>query len=100
LFHSDVMEEKMPVSWKLSLALGLALAVSSAAYGAQPSHHQTRVYHGTAVSRAAPPAPTIASVPNFGFWPQSASTSHHQYEIEGLTRDTDNCARYGCLGAN
>jgi hypothetical protein len=91
----------MPVSWKLSLALGLALFVPAAAFGAQPSHHHYRpAHHGAVVSRAAPAAPASASVPNFGFWPPSATTSHQQYEVEGLTRDTDNCARYGCLGAN
>jgi hypothetical protein len=91
----------MPASWKLSLGLGVALVVPAAAYAAPPSHHHYRpAYHGTVVNRAAPAAPALASVPNFGFWPQSYTTSHQQYEVEGLTRDTDNCAKYGCLGAN
>jgi hypothetical protein len=91
----------MPGSWRLSLALGLALAVPAAAYGAQPSHHHYRpAYHGAVINRAALPAPALASVPNFGFWPRPYTTSHEQYKIEGLTRDTDGCAKYGCLGAN
>ena len=91
----------MPVSWKLYLGLGLALAIPAAAYGSPPSHHHYRpAYHGTVVSRAAPAAPALAYIPIFGFWPQSYTTSHQQYEVEGLTRDTDNCAKYGCLGAN
>jgi hypothetical protein len=101
LCHSDVMEESMPVSWKLYLGLGLALAIPAAAYGSPPSHHHYRpAYHGTVVNRAAPGAPALAHIPIFGFWPQSYTTSHQQYEVEGLTRDTDNCAKYGCLGAN
>jgi hypothetical protein len=100
LCHSDVMEESMRVSSKLFFALGLALAVPAAAYASQPSHHHTRPAHHGMVSRAAPAAPTVASVPNFGFWAPSATTPHQQYEVEGLTRDTDNCAKYGCLGAN
>ena len=91
----------MPVSWKLSLALGLALAAPAAAYGAQPSrHHHRPAYHGALVNRAAPAAPTLASAPNLGFWPPSSTASRRQLEVEGLTRDTDNCAKYGCLGAN
>ena len=91
----------MPVSWRLFLGLGLALAVPTAAYALPASHHHhMRAYHGTAVYRSAPPASALVAVPNFGFWPSSYATSHQQYEVEGLTRDTDNCARYGCLGAN
>jgi hypothetical protein len=90
------MEESMPTSWKLSLGLGLALAIPAAAYASPPSHHHYRpAYQGTVVNRAAP-----ASAPTFGLWPQSYATSHQQYQVEGLTRDTDDCAKYGCLGAN
>ena len=91
----------MTGSWKLFFGLGLALAIPAAAYASPPSHHHYRpAHHGTVVNRAAPAAPALASVPTFGFWPPFATTSHQQYEVEGLTRDTDNCARYGCLGAN
>ena len=91
----------MPVSWRLPLALGLALAVPTAAYALPPSHHHSRpAYHGMVVNRAAPAGPALVSVPSFGFWLPSSMTSHQQYEIEGLTRDPDNCAKYGCLGAN
>ncbi len=91
----------MPRSWRLSLTLGLALGVPAGAYGAQPSHHHYRLaYHEAVVNRAAPPAPALASVPNFGLWPRSYTTSHEQYKIEGLTRDSDGCAKYGCLGVN
>jgi hypothetical protein len=91
----------MSVSWRLSLGLGLALAVPTAAYALPPGHHQhTHAYHRTAVYRAAPPAPMLVSAPNFGFWPSSYPISHRQYEIEGLTRNMDDCARYGCIGNN
>jgi hypothetical protein len=94
------MEERMPVSWRLALALGLALAVPAAAYASPPHHHYGRAHHGTVLYQAAAAAPALASVPNFGFWPQSYTTSHRQYEIEGLTRNMDDCARYGCIGNN
>jgi hypothetical protein len=91
------MEEIMPVSWKLCLGLGLALVVPAAAYASPPSHHHYKpAYHRTIVSRSAPAAPSLAS----GFWPQTYTTSHQQYQVEGLTRDTDDCAKYGCLGGN
>ena len=89
----------MPVSWTLSLALGIALALPAAAYASPPNHHHyRRAYHGTVVYRVAPPAPALASVPNFGFW--AYTPSHRQYEIEGLTRNPDDCVRYGCIGSN
>ena len=91
----------MPLSRKLSLALGLALAVPAAAYASPLSHHHHgRAYHGTVVHRVAAPAASLASVQTFGFWPSSYTPSHRQYEIEGLTRNPDDCVRYGCLGAN
>lgn len=91
----------MPVSWRLALALGLALAVPTAAYALPTSHHHYKHPHdGTVVYRAVPPSPASAPAANLGFWPPSYTTSHQQYEIEGLTRNTDDCVKYGCLGAN
>jgi hypothetical protein len=88
---------------RLSLALGLALAIPAAAYaydgGSTPSHHHhMRPNHGMVAYRAPPPAHALAPVPNDGSWPPSPS--HHQYEIEGLTRNPDDCVTYGCIGNN
>ena len=41
-----------------------------------------------------------AVFPGFGLWSPSYTTSHEQYEIEGLTRNPDDCAKYGCIGNN
>ncbi len=95
----------MTASRRLSLALGLALAIPAAAYAyggvSPPSHHHyKRPYHGMVAYRAAAPAPASASVPSVGFWPPSYTPSHEQYEIEGLTRNPDDCVRYGCIGNN
>jgi len=98
LCHSDVMEERMPASRRLTLALGLALAIPAAAFASPPHHHYGRAHHGTVIYQAVGAAP--ASAPNFSFWPQSYTTSHRQYEVEGLTRNLDDCARYGCIGNN
>lgn len=85
---------------RLSLALGLALAVTAPAYASPPDHHHyRRTYHRTVVYRAAPQAPALESVPNVASSPTSYA-SHRQYEIEGLTRNPDDCVRYGCIGSN
>jgi hypothetical protein len=98
------MEESMTAFRRLSLALGLALAIPAAAYaydGSPPSHHHyRRPYHGMVVYSAPAPASALASVPNDWFWPPSTMTSHEQYEIEGLTRNPDDCVKYGCIGNN
>ena len=91
---------------RLSLALGLALAIPAAAHaydgGSPPSHRHDggRPYHGMVAHRAPAPAPALASVPNVGLWPPSYTPSHEQYEIEGLTRNPDDCVIYGCIGNN
>jgi len=89
----------MPISWRLSLALGLALAVPGAAYGSPTHNHTKRPHHATVVYPA-PPAPALASAPSLGFWTPSYTPSHRQYEVEGLTRNMDDCAKYGCIGSN
>ncbi len=81
--------------WKLSLALGLALPISGAAFAAAPGHHHYRHAY-----RAASPAPALVTAPGFGLWPPSGATPHWQFEVEGLSRDPDACARYGCIGNN
>ena len=101
LCHSNVTEETMSPSLRLSLALGLALSLPAAAYAAAPSHHHDRhAYRGTVIYRAAAPAPAEAAAPSFGLWPSSSAPSHRQFEVEGLTRNPDDCARYGCIGNN
>lgn len=99
--HSDVMEENMRVSLRLSLslALGLVLAIPAAALGSPTSHPYKRPHHATVVYPA-PPAPGLASAPSLGFWTPSYTPSHQQYEVEGLTRNMDDCAKYGCIGNN
>jgi hypothetical protein len=103
--ETNVMEESMTASRRLSLALGLALAIPAAAYaydgGSPPSHHHCRrPHHGIVAYRAPPPAPALVSPPNDEFWPPSYRTSHEQYEIEGLTRNPEDCVIYGCIGNN
>ncbi len=93
----------MTAPGRLSLALGLALAIPATAYaydgGPSPSHHDYRRPHHGMVAYPAPTA-TAASVPSVGFWPPSYATSQEQYEIEGLTRNPDDCVIYGCVGNN
>ncbi len=95
----------MTAPGRLSLALGLALAIPAAAYaydgGSPPSHQDyRRPYHGRVAYRAPEPAPAVASVPNVELWPPSYTPSHEQYKIEGLTRNPDDCVIYGCVGNN
>jgi hypothetical protein len=94
----------MTASRRLSFALGLALAIPAAAYAydgvSPPSHHHSRPHHRMVACRAAAPAFASASVPNVGFWPPSYTPARRQLEIEGLTRNLDDCAKYGCIGNN
>jgi hypothetical protein len=98
------MEESMTVSRRLSFALGLALAIPAAyAYdGVSPPrhHHHLRLDHGMVAYRVGATALASAPVPNVGFWLPSYTPSHQQYEVEGLTRNPDDCVRYGCIGNN
>ena len=56
LCHSNVTEETMSASLRLSLALGLALSLPAAVDAAAPSHHHDRqAYRGTVIYRAAAP---------------------------------------------
>ena len=91
----------MSASLRLSLALpGLALSLPAAADAAAPSHHHDRhAYRGTVIYRAAAPAPVPAAAPSFGLW-SCGAPSHRQFEVEGLTRNLDDCVRYGCIGNN
>ncbi len=101
LCHSNVTEETMSASLRLSLALGLALSLPAAVDAAAPSHHHDRqAYRGTVIYRAAAPAPVPAAAPSFGLWSLAGAPSHRQFEVEGLTRNLDDCAQYGCIGNN
>jgi hypothetical protein len=53
-------------------------------------------------SLIAPPrlAPRRHPFPNIGFSLPSYTPSREQYEIEGLTRNPDDCAKWGCIGNN
>ncbi len=91
----------MAASRGLSLALGLALAAPVAAYAydgaSKPIHHHHRPAFHRAVAFAGAPA---AAAPMLGIWSPSYAPTHEQYEIEGLSRNTDDCVKYGCIGAN
>jgi hypothetical protein len=95
----------MITSRGMSLALGLALAIPAAAYaydGVSPPdhHHHSRAHHGMVAYRAAAAGLAPASTPNLVFWPPSYTPSHRLLEIEGLTRNPDDCVKYGCIGNN
>ncbi len=94
----------MTASRWLSLALGLAFAPPVAAYaydGVSPRlhHHHRPAYHRE-VDQSAVATARGADFPGFVLWSPSYTTSHEQYEIEGLTRNPDDCAKYGCIGNN
>jgi hypothetical protein len=100
LCHSDVMEERMPVSLRPTLALGLALAVPAAAYASPPHHRYGRAHHGTVIYQAAAAGARVSVCSELRLLAPPYTPSHRQYEVEGLTRNTDDCARYGCIGNN
>jgi hypothetical protein len=72
-----------------ALALGFALATpipACAEVGAQPSHkHKAHVRHLTAIPRSA-----TALMP-------APATAVRAPETDGLSRNADDCARFGCI---
>jgi len=89
------------------LALGAALAVSGASYASEgarkPLHHHhlmrnKGIDHRQAVDAGATAyAPPIV-FPFFGLWANS-STVHQSgvHETDGLSRNPDDCAKWGCI---
>ena len=82
----------MTASRWLSFALGLALAAPVAAYA-----YGTPGFHRAPEHRASATAPKATS-PETRLW--RPSYSHRLLEIEGLTRNPDDCVKYGCIGNN
>jgi len=71
----------------VALSFGLALAAPSSALagdGAHPFHkHATQMSHATALAPARAVAPALPAI-----------------ETDGLSRNLDDCVRYGCIGSN
>jgi hypothetical protein len=87
----------MKMSVLASLALGITLALSMAAYATQgdptPVHSHRAIHHKTISSHVTALAPTIPSATPWLREPEP-------YEMEGLSRNPDDCAKYGCIGNN
>ncbi len=100
----------MKTSFVASLAFGLALASPAAGYASDqapnPPHrhhiaHRQVVQHNPAVDvRAAAYAqPTAFAL--FGQWASPSSVqSGSVQETQGLSRNPDDCAKFGCIGNN
>ena len=94
----------MTASRWLSLALGLAFAAPVGAYAYDDDSPRRIATTSPRIidrsAKALSPIARAAAVPGFEPWSPSYTTSHEQYEIEGLTRNPDDCVRYGCIGNN
>jgi len=88
----------MTISRWLSLAFVVALAApaSALAYdgGVRPTHHHRSIHHNVVHQAAVP------SSPAFGLWSPTYTPPRILLRTEGLGRDPDNCARYGCVANN
>jgi hypothetical protein len=77
----------------LPLVLGIALAAPVSAYAAandyKPVHHRIVVAH--ALAPAPPTGYFVAS-------PQPYPFNYH--ETDGLSRNLDDCVKYGCVDSN
>ncbi len=78
------------------LALGIVLAGALAAYPAagatKPAHRHSTIHHRSVAAHATALAPRsvfATATP----WPYPYST----HETDGLSRNPDDCARYGCI---
>jgi hypothetical protein len=83
----------MKIEIALPLALGIALAAPTSAY-ADLSHYRP-VHHRTVVARADAPAPPIRY-----FVPSPWPYPFNYHETDGLSRNPDDCVKYGCVDNN
>jgi L-alanine-DL-glutamate epimerase-like enolase superfamily enzyme len=97
-FIPSAEEETMKPSIKLPLALGIVLAgpTANAASGHDwPLHTHRAISHGTVIAHAEAPAPpTRYFVP--GPWPYP----YNYHRRDGLSRNPDDCVKYGCVDSN
>jgi len=86
-------EETMIRTIALPLALGFALAAPASATAAYEAvHHYRAIHHRDVVARAE------AGTPATIFTPVARLPSTIQ--LEGLSRNPDDCVKYGCVGNN
>jgi hypothetical protein len=78
----------------LPLALGIALAAPLSAHAAfgGPVHHYRPIHHRSVAMRTEAPAPAVAVAP--------AARIPSALELQGLSRNPDDCVKYGCVGNN
>jgi hypothetical protein len=109
LCHQNVKEEPMKICVLASLALGLALASSTALsasdHAPKPplrrhvAHFQVVELNPVDLRATAYAHPTF--FPLFGQWASQPSAQDHSIvETEGLSRNPDDCVRWGCVGNN
>lgn len=80
----------------LPLALGIGLAVPVSAYAGPnaygPVHHYRAIHLRSVVASAEAWAPAVVLAP--------VTRNPSTFELEGLSRNPDGCAKYGCIGNN
>ena len=80
----------------LPLAVGIGLAAPMSAHAGPdaygPVHHYRAIHHRSvgAPAEASGPAVVLARV----------TRNPSAFELEGLSRNPDGCAKYGCIGNN
>ena len=88
-----IMETEMKSFITIAVALGIVLGGATAAFAtaspSEPVHHHRATNHWTLAGFLDQPAP-----------PVSAKARRHARRLrhEGLSRDPDDCIKYGCLG--
>lgn len=110
LAHQNAKEEKMKTRLLASLALGLALASPAAVYASDHPvklHHRHHIAHRQAVERN--PAVDSRAVAYAHLGPLSlfgqgtvlfSVQENGTHETDGLSRNPDDCVRYGCIDNN
>jgi hypothetical protein len=80
----------------LPLALGIGLAAHISAYAGPiaygPAHHYRAIHHRSVVALAQASATAAVLAP--------ATRNPTTFELEGLSRNPDDCVKYGCVGNN
>jgi hypothetical protein len=101
----DEMRSSRSISAKAALACGflltaLALAAPSSAAEARNlapvSHHHLALHHRSVDPRAAAQVPAAPAFFPFG-WSGSYVPAPRKPETDGLSRNPDDCVKYGCI---
>jgi hypothetical protein len=88
-YGEDEMKSLLNTSVALGLLLAAPLTTSAAASASAPTMHRTHPHHRANFADAKALAPLWAA--------PAAAAPYSAHDIDGLSRNPDDCAKYGCI---